>query len=701
MRRQLPLLSFLVATFFFHTSAQAQVSVWRPTGGPAAGNMTNLAQTADGTVWMTSSQLIWRSTDLGLTWTQSNLGIHDRPDNQPAAAISSILATSEGIPCVSTQIDLACSRDGGVTWQYVEHTSGQRGGFLEHLIETSDGTYIGSSSSKIWRSTDKGSSWVSVYDTDGAGTLHYDGTTIWATGRTQHKLRKSTDHGQTWQIVLETGGKSNIFYRFPSGRLLRANGQLLMSDDEGVTWSGPFSTQEWSTVVPMASGRVFAINAGNGSYTDDGGDTWTNFVFDILPSLTITRDCLTPGSTVILCVLDGVGLLRSADSGATWTVPSAAPSAANILSVAEVGNGAVLVGTSEGIHRWDGLSWTWVEKTSDWTRGIAVRGNDVFAGGEDGLFVSNNGGLSFTKRPFNSTVGSQGFVQLFFGPDGLLYGRNGHRELLVSTDDGVTWSEPPNPGDDYNSNHWIIDDSGTWYVGSSRGLWKSDDRAATWVQINDLSSVNNGNPLTVTEFVKSGDNDFFLISSRDLIWSHDGGATWESRRLVTSGSIGTITQTSDGALWVGTDNGALKSTDNGATFEPMVVGTPDGTFGEAVYQGSSGTIYLQTFDAGLYTMGISGVAVETPPSSPTLLVATYPNPFSNRVTVDLMLTEPTDVRIGVYDILGRKIVSKEPSFMTAGQHYIPLNLSELTQGAYFVRVEAGGKVTTIPAIRAK
>ncbi len=68
----------------------------------------------------------------------------------------------------------------------------------------------------------------------------------------------------------------------------------------------------------------------------------------------------------------------------------------------------------------------------------------------------------------------------------------------------------------------------------------------------------------------------------------------------------------------------------------------------------------------------------------------YPNPFNGRTTIPLRLLQAGDVRLDVYDLLGRRLVSKEMASMNAGTHKYTLNTESLTSGVYLLRIENGG-----------
>ena len=52
------------------------------------------------------------------------------------------------------------------------------------------------------------------------------------------------------------------------------------------------------------------------------------------------------------------------------------------------------------------------------------------------------------------------------------------------------------------------------------------------------------------------------------------------------------------------------------------------------------------------------------------------------------------MRLTVYDVLGRKVATLVDDVMTAGNHEVSWNASDLPSGMYFVRLTAGAFVAT-------
>ncbi|MDX1741504.1 MAG: T9SS type A sorting domain-containing protein, partial [Rhodothermales bacterium] len=67
----------------------------------------------------------------------------------------------------------------------------------------------------------------------------------------------------------------------------------------------------------------------------------------------------------------------------------------------------------------------------------------------------------------------------------------------------------------------------------------------------------------------------------------------------------------------------------------------------------------------------------------------HPNPARHSVDVTFSLDRPAGATIDVYDVLGRRVLTETSDVFLPGDHRVPLDVSGLATGVYFVRVAAG------------
>jgi hypothetical protein len=71
-----------------------------------------------------------------------------------------------------------------------------------------------------------------------------------------------------------------------------------------------------------------------------------------------------------------------------------------------------------------------------------------------------------------------------------------------------------------------------------------------------------------------------------------------------------------------------------------------------------------------------------------LLEQNYPNPFNPSTTIQYQLPTASDVRLEVYDLLGRKVMTLVNAKQMAGNYSVQLNAASLASGVYFYRLQA-------------
>ena len=223
---------------------------------------------------------------------------------------------------------------------------------------------------------------------------------------------------------------------------------MYVSHDAGLTWQ--MATPQSGFPVPQIyalgagaanAGDVYAIARATGTiyHTADGGRTWAATAPLPDPQGVIG---VGAGSRRAFAWSITGALYASADSGATWHAT---------------------IGTKDGIYA------------------VALAGQTVYASGNDGVFVSHDGGASFTLAAtglrFTTIIASATDPQRAYGLTG--------EDVQTTTDGGATWQ--PVAATSRHAGNLTIDPahSQTIYAGFSYpiGLDRTDNGGAAWQQI--------------------------------------------------------------------------------------------------------------------------------------------------------------------------------------------------------------------------
>lgn len=78
----------------------------------------------------------------------------------------------------------------------------------------------------------------------------------------------------------------------------------------------------------------------------------------------------------------------------------------------------------------------------------------------------------------------------------------------------------------------------------------------------------------------------------------------------------------------------------------------------------------------------------------TTLHQNYPNPFNPTTSIQFELSDNSPVRLAVFDVLGREMLTLVNGYYTAGSHTVTLDATQLASGVYIYRLETGNSVIT-------
>ena len=264
--------------------------------------------------------------------------------------------------------------------------------------------------------------------------------------------------------------------------------------------------------------------------TNDGGVTWGHSGWPQGRHFAVVTE---PGSCgAIRYVAAGNGLFRTTDNGATWRITTDwQQTEIQDAAVSTTDPNIILAATPYGIFRSTNRGDTWIDASSGLSQRFVssirfdrTNGELAFAGTESGVYVSNDGGITWSssmlKDPVRSVRQSPGNPKIWVA--GLQ-----QKGAAVSRDSGVTWELSAGlDGATIYEVEFGINDGELWAGGWDVGVWYSPDLGRTWEQrssgIAYLSihalAISRANPGKIWAGSMGG----------GLYVSHDNGITWQT-----------------------------------------------------------------------------------------------------------------------------------------------------------------------------
>jgi photosystem II stability/assembly factor-like uncharacterized protein len=413
---------------------------------------------SDNAIIVAEDNFIWRSTDDGASW--------DLVEQFALTGISSFARAGTKL-FGAARTGIQTSTDNGASWAFEAFSDG-----ADSFSANGSTIYLGSSS-KVFKSTDLGLTWIDVSTGLGKGVIEallFDGTNLFAgTPADAAGVYRSTNGGASWEPVaagLPIGKTIRSLISFGAYVFAGTEGDgIYRSSDHGDTWA---KTDINNTLLAQALVLTFcakdnALFAGatNGIYkSTDGGATFQRTLDGFPPnigvfawSLTVSGGNVVAAVTVLFSPSEALaGIFYSPDNGSTWQQATLPIVPTAVTAVASDGSSLAYAGvfgqssSVKGLYKSTDAGVTWSQRPAlnvDIER-LAAKGSNVLAGGLFAAYYSIDFGenWNFSSPPGNCPFGC-GIFTYTFRDNSIFAGDTAG--MFFSTDSGASWI-PVNEG---------------------------------------------------------------------------------------------------------------------------------------------------------------------------------------------------------------------------------------------------------------
>jgi hypothetical protein len=174
--------------------------------------------------------------------------------------------------------------------------------------------------------------------------------------------------------------------------------------------------------------------------------------------------------------------------------------------------------------------------------------------------------------------------------------------------------------------------------------------------------------------------------------STDGGLSWSPVAFPSTETLtGVSSVLGQPMTWAATSTQIYRTTDDGTTWVSQLASPFTGGINHiSLADTSHGWAVTSNGEVIAYAPSGGGTAVEPEPlPAEYSLSQNYPNPFNPTTVITYQLAMAGEVRLAVYDLLGREVALLWSGRQDPGSHTVTFNASGLASGVYFYRLTAG------------
>jgi len=321
----------------------------------------------------------------------------------------------------------------------------------------------------------------------------------------------------------------------------------------------PTNGPEGGSVETLAQkGDYFIAGTwGTGVYTStNNGANWKQSSYGLTGYGLAINKFLIKDENIFIATNGGVYL--SSDDCSNWQlVNNGMTNAASVKALALLDD-ILLAGTSAGeifATSITNIQWSNVTSSLPWIRVLYVKGNNIYAGTDNGIFCSTDNGTNWIEK--NNGLTNKAINTIVSVNDTLFTGTNGGGAFL-SADEGENWNSVQTLPLKYIS--CLCANNNDIYAAYSNFLYRSADKGKTWIE---LSVYGFGG---IKSILLDIDTIYTATARNGISKSIDKGYNWVEINKGISNEYIIASIVSKESVVLGTPDGIKYSSDSGSTW---------------------------------------------------------------------------------------------------------------------------------------
>jgi photosystem II stability/assembly factor-like uncharacterized protein len=629
---------------------------------------------------------------------------------------------------------------GTCTWSFIQVTPISVGSSASPKKVVGDALYA-LSTADVQVSRDTGRTWredIAGLGSDVLTDIALD-TLQFVYGVSPTHLYKQHPDSSVWRMVPSypgfTGSEVASVFVDRRNRIFVGAGSngIYMSTDNGTTWKPDTAGMGKVQVLSLrddAFGNIYAP-LGSWLYRSVGGtQPWVR-IDGGLTALTGTGVAINAvGGDSLIIAATNFGLFSSTDQGITWSDVSQRLPADNVTGVVQFSSGKVCVAGPRGIYSKNATDTVWMKSypQGSYQAYLPLTGDAL---GNmytiDASFPGTHSGYGYpvksTDQGVSWNLDTSGVSSLFSG--GIIRGEyyvdesgGQHASLWPGTSSWFPYKKDP-------GGMWMVDTAGmhidpssgdgqlaisgdgkgnVYCSNANTGMFKRSVTGTVWMP--DTAGLGTAH---ITRLCKGLNGDIYGSAYGGAYFVRRTGV-WTKLEAPSGAAIGftgAISVDGKGAFFVAASSTGFPRIGEGVYFTKddgqswTKAGLDSLTITILVSYGD--TTYALTNNRGAYILTTGTTEVQNKSQTPLkfVLLQNFPNPFNPTTIISFQLPVASNVKLVVYDMLGREVFAPVNERKAPGSYQVRFDGSNLSSGVYYYRLTAGSFVQTLKLLLLK